>query len=419
MNTLDISDFIDSQRRFKELLISLYTYKDQSGIPFSDAVDYCGGDEGELDVFVRRKRMGVETGGNIVLDPTLKEMYEMVLHAGTYINADAVGFVGDVEAICTQWEQAENARDKAYLINELYRILDRIPYSLEQSLSDISRITEEEYKSAISFSLKKAKLTAILEKVKKVQSLINEGYDLLSNRNHKLRILVLRDPEVDSSLVSHVIILALKQISLSSEALVEITRRLQVYITKIERASRMVRRIRLVAKKIRDSKLESDTNFLERVQEYGQPVAVRKGTYFYGRYDLRELVESGKYNSLLLRIQSGDVSGKKSIVIPPPIDFAEHDKFIKEAAKPFVPKYKAIFRAFLAQGKDLFSFLIDYDYGVEVPMEKKISLFDFFLSTPSYGDRLEVQPSAFETVRYTSSRTGTRFVFKYPIIRQR
>lgn len=419
MNTLDISDFIDTQRRFKDLLVSLYTYKDQNGIPFADALDYCGGDEGELDIFTQRKRMGVETGGNIVLDPTLKEIYEMVLHAGTYINADAVGFVGEVETICSQWEKAENARDKNYLLNELYRILDRIPYSLEQSISDISRITEEDYKSAISFSLKKAKLLAILEKVKKVQALINEGYDLLSNHNHKLHVLVFRDSEVDSSLVSHVVLLALRQISKASESLVEITRRLQVYITRIERASRMVRRIRLVSKKIRDSRLETDTNFIERVQEYGQPVTVRKGTYFYGRHDLRELIESGKYNELLLRIQAGDITGKKSIIIPPPIDFETLNKLTEEAVKPFTPKYKTIFRAFLAQGKDLFSFINDYNYGVELRMEEKINLFSFFLSMPTFSDRLEAQPGAFDTVHYVSSRTGIKLVFQYPIIRQR
>ena len=120
-----LKDFLDAQRQYSELIIALYTRRKLEPVSYREAIELCGGDEkgeAKLISFLNSKRLGIETDSGIILDPTLRQAYERIMHTNTTINDDVISRIRpDVEQICEQWDDCENAQDKQVLVTELYQ----------------------------------------------------------------------------------------------------------------------------------------------------------------------------------------------------------------------------------------------------------------------------------------------------------
>lgn len=416
-----IKDFLDIQRQYADLLVSLYSYRNLGGVSYQSVVELLGGEEKSADAKLRNflsiRKLGLDTEGGIVLDPVLRDAYERILSTSRTISEEAISRIRpDVERLCEQWDSCSDASDKMYVLTELYRTLDRIPSGLQQSISDITRFMEEDYKAAISFRLKRARLRTLLQQVTSIQRLLDESHALLSDRSHKLRTVILADREVDSAAVSIVLRLASEQIASSSASLLEVTRRLQEYITKVERASRIAKKAHLLSRKITYDTLTTETNFMDCVLSYAQD-GIKNETYLRAdKYDVVSLVEEGNYNDILHAIATGSISGEKVRREAPSIDIAgalappEDDKVL------FRPDYKTIFRAFRAQGRDLFSFLMDYGFGVDVDPWQRLEIYLYFCTSPQYSRSLEFVPGRSGTYTIETSPGGKAYEITYQFV---
>lgn len=423
MITTGIREFIEEQSKYKWLLVALYQSRNQGGVTFPAAVELCNKsskkDNGEvlLDNFVRRNRMGVEMEGAVVLDPSLRDFYERILENSHSFDAESVGRIrSEIERLCSEWESAVDARDKRYLIGELYRVLDRIPSSLEQGVGDLVRLTDEEYKAAISFQLKKAKLVTILDRVAELHGLLDESHALLSDDTHRLRTIVMADPEVETRMLETVLRRAKSQTAVSSQALVELTRRLQEYIAKVERTSKLVKRVRFVAKKIAQGTLETETNFTDVIDTY-EEIGIKGNTYNMSssHFDVEDIIENGRYVNLLVAIRDGSMPGSRKME-ETPIDISALPSIPDKNAAPFDPNYKRLMRSFCAQGTDLFSFLIDYDFKMEITHDRRLALFLYMSTAVQFSGMLDHtdRTGIFE---YVSDIDGRHLIAQYEIIK--
>lgn len=421
MNIDSIKDFLDIQRRYDDLIIALYQHRNLGGIPYESAMEILGGEEkngeAKLKTFLSVKRLGLEIDTGIILHPLLRDVYEKVLHANMLLSDDAVSRIRpEVENLCNEWDACETALDKRNLISELYQVLERIPSGLEQSIGDLTRLMEEDYKAAISLSLKRAKLNTLAERAKQIQRLLDESHVLLSDETHKLRTVILKDPEANTFMISEVLSRAKSQLFIASESLIEVTRRLQEYISKVERATRVAKRAHLLAKKMAYGTLETETTFLDVIRQY-EDIGRKSETYIkVNKVDVPLLIEEGRFIDELLRIASGEMQARETNRTAPAIDFNEVNARPDKEHIPYRPDYRRLFRSFSAQGKDLFSFLIDYDFNVSVPVWQRIEIFTFFCASKEYQQQLSFAAGKTGNYIYTSPVSGRRISLDYQIV---
>ena len=416
-----LKDFLEVQKQYAELIVALYTRRNLAPVSYREAVELCGGDdkgEAKLHSFLVARRLGIETDTGIVLDPTLRQAYERVMHTNTTLNDEVISHIRpEVEKYCEQWDDCQTTRDKQVVFTDLYQTIERIPDGLEQSISDLSRFMEEQYKAAISFKLKRAKLEALSKQAGQIQRLLDESHRLLSDDSHKIRTVIARDRDVNGSLLTHLLHRAKLQLHLSSESLVAVTRRLQEYISKVERASCVAKRAHLLARMIREETLNSETNFLDIVDEYND-IGIKGETYIkIDKVDVISMAEDGLYSDIFADIAAGNIYARETRKASPSIDIDE-DPAPGQIAF-YRPNYKTFFRSFAAQRKDLFIFIMDYDFPEAMPMGQRIELFLYFCSSPEYGTSLDFEPGEYGTYSYVSDRTGEPIVLDYQIVKAR
>ncbi len=100
----------------------------------------------------------------------------------------------------------------------------------------------------------------------------------------------------------------------------------------------------------------------------------------------------------------------------PAIDFNEVNARPDKEHIPYRPDYRKLFRSFSAQGKDLFSFLIDYDFNVSVPVWERIEIFTFFCASKEYQQQLSFAAGKTGNYIYTSPVSGRRISLDYQIV---
>lgn len=403
----NIKDFIEKQYNYRHLIQGLFQYRFQGGLTYAQALERCGGETNEIKLsnFLNSARMGIETESGIMLDPELKNLYERILDVSERISDDVSRIRPEIEEICQEWESCVDAKDKKRLVSDLYLVLDSIPSSLQRSLSDIRRITEDEYKSALSMSLKKAKLKALLERVVKIHSFLDESYSLLSDQDHPLRTVILVDREVDSSVLSLILRRAVSEVLIASRVLTELTFHIQDYISRVERATRLCRKIRYVSKKISAGTLVSETNFEDVLAQY-EEIGVKGETYCTrGRFNLEDIIEDGRFVEDLCKIRDEDYSSfAVSSDQVEPFDFNSMEK--EKAGKSlFVPSYQVLFRSFKAQGRDLMSFLMDYDFHGEILPRQRYQMYLFYVTSAEHYRRMRVTDD-FAEMQYSSPDDG-------------
>lgn len=417
-----IKEFIEEQNRYKNLLVTLYQNRNLGGIAYPAAVEICNNsyrnDNGEILVerFVQGIQMGVDMDGSVVLDPSLRDVYERILENSRSFGTESVYRIRlEIERLCTEWKSAMDARDKRHLVSEIYKVLDRIPSSLEHGVGDLARLTDEEYKAAISFQLKKAKLKTILDNAAELHGLLEESHALLSDETHELRTLIMADTDVDTSMLEMVLRRARSQTAISSQSLVELTRRLHDYIAKIERSSRLLKRIRFVAGKLAQGTLETETNYQEVLMQYAD-IGIKGETYSKPSfYDIEHILENERNVGLVIGMRDeGTADGMQDI--REPIDIAAETAAPAEATPPFNPNYRRLMRSFRSQGTDLFTFIFGYDFKRDVSHDRRLAFFLYLSTAKDFAGMLDYTDRS-GTFRYVSDINGRKLIVKYTIIK--
>ena len=137
------------------------------------------------------------------------------------------------------------------------------------------------------------------------------------------------------------------------------------------------------------------------------------------KVDVPSLIEEGRFIDELIQIASGELQGKEINRSAPAIDFSEINTRPDRDQIPFRPDYRKLFRSFCAQGKDLFSFLIDYDFNETVPTWQRIELFAYYCASREFQPLLDFAAGKTGNYLYTSPVSGKQISLDYQIVNNR
>jgi len=336
-----------------------------------------------------------ESGNQLEMEDVYLKFFEDVLETNEIINVAIVReFIDKLnENIEYFLEEKKDSQRRKYL-NEVRRSLRTIALTTLRNVIDLKRNVDNTYKNEPSLKIKKSKLQRLDKKRSDIAALIGESEKLISERQP-----VFFATAMDVGLQETVNDVKL-QLNDAYHNLLEIDRQIINYLNMIQYQSMLLKKLHQL-KYLRDQQILEEYTDIRQVVQTTNPVWMEPQTRYSTKPSLAWLDASDDANGILLKVMTDrrlpDRVRRKEAA---PIS----DSFFGEQAA--VSEYidqEEMYNAFAAQGKDLFRFLMDYEYKWHVGQGERLSLFCQIATR--YCDRLEIR-----------GETGTEGNVEYAII---
>ena len=392
-NFENIRELIRAFSKGERLLTDMFSKRKTVPIHYDEALEVLNDDHERLDHLIRYGII-VRTGDTLELEETYEKFFEEVLAINDDISVGVVkDYIHKLQSNINYYLSTDNpSRQQGYL-REIRRTFMKISYVVERSAVDLRRNVDETYKQEPEYKIKKIRLREFDDCSKVIRQFIRETEKIMSGQT----IFFANAMDVD---LKQTVVEVQKSLHETSHDLIDISAQIIIYLNKIEYQSKVVKKIRQL-KYMRDQFMIKESTDIETVLSGKNPVFMEVRPKYTTKISLDFLRNSDAALDLLKAVQGRhknktDLSSKLSGKID--LSFLNPQE---ENCKSF--NHKEIMNAFLAQGTDLFDFVWNYQFQMEVDREDRLVL---FIQLASQFD---------EQLRYTV-QTGTKDNVEYPII---
>ena len=376
-----------------KLLVDMFNKRKTVAIRYDDAVDTLDGDENKLRFLIRHGVI-LQAGNTLELDDSYLQFFEKVLEVNEDINVESVRqYIDRLRLNIDSYLAADSDQRRRQFLREIRHTLRSIDQTTRRNIIDLKRNVENTYKQEPNYKVKKIRLDDFDRKSHDISELIKQTEQMLDHQT------VFFSTAMDAVLQQTVNEVAMG-LGESAHALIDIQKQIIDYLNRIEYQSRIVRKIRAL-KYLNDQCLIEESTNVKAVLETCNPVCWEPEAHYFTKVSMVYLQNSDEALSVLSNVRrqlnhkatvSQRLSGK--------ID----SEYLTMQQEPMrVLNHQELFDAFKAQGSDLFSFLIHYDFHAETSLEERLVLY------------LQLASQYPEQLRFTGER-HTYQRFEYPII---
>lgn len=283
-------------------------------------------------------------------------------------------------------ETNEERRFK-YQIN-IRKILRRIGLRTLKNIVDLKRNVNVAYKQEPNYKIKKSRLTHLDEKRKGIKMLMLECEKMMDKDGF---FKVAHSPEIQRTCLD-----VRNDFTEADHNLLEIERQIIDYINQIELQSALLKKIRRL-KYLKDQLTwTEDTNIL-KILDRSNPLWMEKRPYNRLFLSIDMLRCSEEAHALIRKNMQKSTSCRLSRTEAEPLDEA----FLTNATE-FIEDVNLteLWNAFKAQGKDLFSFVLNYPYTQERTLNDHLILFCQLATTHSDELRFTDDYKIFNQIEY-------------------
>jgi len=322
-----------------------------------------------------------ESGNQLEMEDVYLKFFEDVLETNEIINVAIVKeFIDKLnENIEYYLEEKKDNLRKKYL-NEVRRSLRTIALTTLRNVIDLKRNVDNTYKNEPSLKIKKLKLQKLDKKRSDIAALIKESEKLL---NEKQPVFFATAMDVGMQETVNDVKLQLND---AYHNLLEIDRQIINYLNMIQYQSMLLKKLHQL-KYLRDQQILEEYTDIRQLAQAINPVCFETQVRYSTKPSLQWLDSSDDANGILLKVMTNRrlperVKRKEANPIPASF-FTELD-----AVNEYIDQ-EEMYNAFSGQGKDLFRFLMDYDYKFDVDKNERLSLFCQIAT--QYYDRLDIK----------------------------
>jgi len=333
-----------------------------------------------------------ESGNQLEMEEVYLKFFEDVLETNEIINVAIVKeFIDKLnENIEYYLEEKKDNQRKKYL-NEVRRSLRTIALTTLRNVIDLKRNVDNTYKSEPSLKIKKSKLQRLDKKRSDIAALIKESEKLL---NEKQPVFFAAAMDVGMQETVNDVKLQLND---AYHNLLEIDRQIINYLNMIQHQSMLLKKLHQL-KYLRDQQILEEYTDIKQQAQAINPVWFEPQSRYSTKPSLQWLDSSDDANGILLKVMAGrrlpeKVKRKEADPIPASF-FTELD-----AVNEYIDQ-EEMYNAFSGQGKDLFRFLMDYEYKFDVDKDERLSLFCQIAT--QYYDRLDIkgETAIYDNIEY-------------------
>jgi len=310
-----------------------------------------------------------DTGDFLEMEDVYLKFFEDVLEINETINVAAVQeFIDQLNANIDYYLEEKNERRRYNHLRQVRHILRTIALTTLRNVVDLKRNVDNTYKNEPNLKIKKAKLQRLDQKYADIASLITEAEKVIDERQP-----VFFAVATDVGMLNTINDVKL-QLNDAYHNLLEISRQIINYLNMIELQSKMLEKLHQL-KYLRDQLILEEYTNVTALMEERNPLWLEVAPRYSTKPSLRWLKEtdSDEPNKILRHVLRNRAlpSGLRRTQAPP-ID-AQYLQ-AQEATDESIDQ-EALYDAFAAQGKDLFNFVMGYNYKKAVDLETRLVLF--------------------------------------------
>ena len=360
-----IEELLKVLGREKELLKEMFAKRKSLSFRRDLAEDLVDGDSRRLELLLD---YGVlrQNAGFLELEESYLRFFEDVLQVNEEIAIASVkDYIDTLNQHIDYWLKETNPRRKLSYHRSVIRVLYNIAGATLRSTVDLKRNVDTVYKNEPNYLIKKEKLVHLDQKHDVIKSLIVECERVMG--------------EGQTAFFQSAMDGALRQavdevrVSLNDayHSLIEINRQILEYLNLIEYQNRLLRKIRTL-KYLRDQLTITDYTDIRFRALQANPVWMDP----LPRYRLKLSLENLLNDADALSVLRDVIQRGKAGVLSRDTAGAIGAEFLESAARKVeTVDRQEMYNLFRAQGKDLFSFVADFEYKVPVDDEQKLVLF--------------------------------------------
>ncbi len=376
-----------------KLLVDMFNKRKTVAIRYDDAVDTLDGDENKLRFLISHGVI-VQTDNTLELDDNYLHFFENVLEVNEDINVESVRqYIDRLQLSIDSYLAADSDQRRRQFLRDIRHTLRSIDLTTHRNIIDMKRNVENTYKQEPNYRLKKIRLVDFDRKSRDIGELIKQTEQLLDQQTVFFRTAM--DALLQQTV--HDVSVGLGE---SAHALIDIQKQIIDYLNRIEYQNRIVRKVRAL-KYLKDQFMIEESTNVGAVLSGHNPVWMEPAARYSTKVSVAYLQNSNEALTILSNLRRQ--LKHKTIVNKRLSGQIDKTCLSMQQESMHVFNHQELFNAFKAQGSDLFTFVLNYDFHVETNLEDRLVLYLQLAS--QYPDEL-----IFTGASHTYQQ------FEYPII---
>ena len=360
----NIKELLNLLARTKELLTEMFEKRKSFAYKYDMALELV--DEDVLETLIS-KGVVRQSGAYIELDEQYLGFFEQVLEVNEDINTAYIQEnIGQVKQYINFYLQENNEQRKYGYLKNIKSAMRKIGRITLRNIIDLNRNIENAFKSEPNYKIKIARLEGFDQKRKDIQLLIEQTERMILGEEEQTFFKTAMDDEL--KYISSQLRLKLTE---ARHNLIETQKQVIEFLNQVKFQSRLVEKIKQV-KYLKDQfELKAKTNLVEVLQTNNAVNFESKPAYPL-RLSLEDLQTDEARNSIE-KISQKLKHGKRNAL---PVAEGISDAYLQtETEEEVFINLQAMRNGFIASGKNLYQFVMEYHYPRVVLMDEKITIF--------------------------------------------
>lgn len=386
----NLNDLVNCINREKELLRAIFGDRKTHVFSTDMAMELVGYRK-ERILYLIENGVIHESGNFIELEDVYLRFFEDVLDVNEEINVASVKeCIDSLQENITYYLQENSENRKYHYLSIIRKKLRDIGLRTLRNVIDLKRNVDSTYKQEPNYDIKIQKLKNLDEKKESIRTLIRECERLITDKD-KAFFALYSNPQIARTITD-----VRNEFTDANYNLLSIEQQIIEYIHQIEQQNLFIKKIRHLKYLRTQLIIEESTNIRQVLTEIS-PVWMENRQYNKRRLSLSTLQSNEEMAALIRKVGlQGGIIRKARIAAPA---LTQND--LQEKVEPLNEiNPQEVWNAFRAGGKDLFSFILSYDYKVKRTIAQHAGL--FCLLAVQHPDECKITDmyTKYETLEY-------------------
>lgn len=384
----NIKELLNLLARTKELLTEMFEKRKSFAYKYEMALELA--DEEVVEILIAKGVLR-QSGAYIELDEQYLGFFEQILEVNEEINTAYIQEnIGQVKQNINFYLQENNEQRKYSYLKQVKSAMRKIGRITLRNIIDLNRNIENAFKSEPNYKIKIVRLESFDQKRKDIQQLIEQTERMILGEEEQTFFKTAMDDEL--KYITSQLRLKLTE---ARHNLIETQKQVIEFLNQVKFQSRLVEKIKQV-KYLKDQfELKAKTNLVEVLQKSNAVNFESKPAYPL-RLSLDNLQTDEARNSIekvALKLKQG----KRNAL---PVAEGISDAYLQtETEEEIFINLQAMRNGFAASNKNLYKFVMEYNYPRTVLLDEKLTIFCQLVSmyelefsvTDDYGKENQIE----------------------------
>lgn len=384
----NIKELLNLLARTKELLTEMFEKRKSFAYKYEMALELA--DEEVVEILIAKGVLR-QSGAYIELDEQYLGFFEQILEVNEEINTAYIQEnIGQVKQNINFYLQENNEQRKYSYLKQVKSAMRKIGRITLRNIIDLNRNIENAFKSEPNYKIKIVRLESFDQKRKDIQQLIEQTERMILGEEEQTFFKTAMDDEL--KYITSQLRLKLTE---ARHNLIETQKQVIEFLNQVKFQSRLVEKIKQV-KYLKDQfELKAKTNLVEVLQKSNAVNFEAKPAYPL-RLSLDNLQTDEARNSIekvALKLKQG----KRNAL---PVAEGISDAYLQtETEEEIFINLQAMRNGFAASNKNLYQFVMEYNYPRTVLLDEKLTIFCQLVSmyelefsvTDDYGKENQIE----------------------------